>query len=37
TVMFSWEKNDVLFLDNLLVAHGRKPFSGKRELLVGMA
>jgi len=37
TVMFSWKKNDVLFLDNLLVAHGRKPFSGKRELLVGMA
>jgi hypothetical protein len=24
-------------LDNMLVAHGRKPFSGKRKIVVAMA
>jgi alpha-ketoglutarate-dependent taurine dioxygenase len=36
TYSFSWQANDVLLLDNLLCAHGRMPFSGKREVLVGM-
>ena len=26
----NWQKHDVLFLDNLRVAHGRLPFAGKR-------
>ncbi|EAY30233.1 hypothetical protein M23134_08055 [Microscilla marina ATCC 23134] len=26
----NWQKHDVLFLDNLRVAHGRLPFTGKR-------
>jgi alpha-ketoglutarate-dependent taurine dioxygenase len=37
TVSFPWEKGDLLMLDNMLVAHGRAPFSGPREILVGMA
>jgi hypothetical protein len=37
TVMFRWEQGDVLLLDNMLVAHGRAPYAGPREILVGMA
>ncbi|MEW6144882.1 MAG: TauD/TfdA family dioxygenase [Thermodesulfobacteriota bacterium] len=37
TVAFKWEPGDVLMLDNMLVAHGRKPFSGKRKIVVAMA
>ncbi|MBD2335848.1 TauD/TfdA family dioxygenase [Calothrix sp. FACHB-156] len=37
TVTFSWQEGDILLLDNMLVAHGRKPFSGARKVLVGMA
>lgn len=33
---FPWERGDVLVLDNLLMAHARKPYTGKRELLVTM-
>ena len=34
---FQWEKNDLLLLDNMLFTHGREPFEGSREILVGMA
>ena len=37
TVMFPWQANDVLLLDNMLVAHGRAPYTGERKVLVGMA
>jgi alpha-ketoglutarate-dependent taurine dioxygenase len=37
TVIFPWEAGDILLLDNLSVAHGRKPFVGARKVLVGMA
>lgn len=37
TVSFPWQKGDLLMLDNMLVAHGRAPFSGTRQVLVGMA
>ena len=37
TVSFPWQKGDLLVLDNMMVAHGRAPFSGPRQVLVGMA
>ncbi|MBT8418218.1 MAG: TauD/TfdA family dioxygenase [Silicimonas sp.] len=33
TAVIRWQKNDVLVLDNRLVAHGRMPFKGHREIL----
>ncbi|MGL4959887.1 MAG: TauD/TfdA family dioxygenase [Inquilinus sp.] len=35
-VVFDWQRDDVLILDNMRVAHGRKPFSGSRRVLVSM-
>lgn len=35
-IAFPWESGDVLMLDNILVAHGRRPFEGTRQVLVGM-
>jgi alpha-ketoglutarate-dependent taurine dioxygenase len=37
TVRFDWKEGDVLMLDNMLVAHGRDPYIGKRSIAVGMA
>lgn len=37
TVLFPWHAGDILLLDNMLVAHGRTPYTGPREILVGMA
>ncbi len=37
TMQFTWEKGDVLILDNMLSAHGRGAFSGPRQVLVGMS
>jgi hypothetical protein len=37
TVAFAWQAGDILMLDNMLVAHGRNPFSGPRRIAVGMA
>ncbi len=36
-VIFPWLEGDVLMLDNMLTAHGRKPFIGSRKVVVGMA
>jgi len=36
-VVFPWEPEDVLIVDNVLVAHGRTPYAGERTVLVGMA
>lgn len=36
-VEFPWRNNDILLLDNMLTAHGRKPFKGDRKVVVGMA
>ena len=35
-VVFSWQKQDILLLDNMLAAHGRRPFRGARKIVVGM-
>jgi alpha-ketoglutarate-dependent taurine dioxygenase len=32
-----WEAGDLIALDNMLVAHARRPFSGERKILVAMA
>jgi amino acid adenylation domain-containing protein len=37
SVSFTWKRGDLLMLDNMLVAHGRMPFSGPRRILVAMA
>lgn len=36
TIAFSWEKGDLLLLDNMLVCHGRNPYSGSRKVFVTM-
>lgn len=35
-VVFPWEKGDVLFLDNMLMAHGRMPYKGERQILASL-
>jgi alpha-ketoglutarate-dependent taurine dioxygenase len=37
TISFPWRAGDILMLDNMLVAHGRNPYSGRRKILVAMA
>lgn len=33
---WQWHSGDIMLLDNLLTAHGRNPFSGLREVQVGL-
>ncbi|WP_345744820.1 TauD/TfdA family dioxygenase [Streptomyces sp. ODS28] len=35
-VNVDWHAGDVLLIDNVLVAHGRRPFTGPRRILVAM-
>jgi hypothetical protein len=37
TISFPWLRDDVLMLDNMLAAHARSPFTGKRKVVVAMA
>jgi alpha-ketoglutarate-dependent taurine dioxygenase len=34
---FSWQKGDVLIVDNMLISHGRKSFTGPRKIYVAMS
>ena len=36
-VSLPWRNQDMLLLDNMLVAHGREPFTGPRKIVVAMA
>jgi amino acid adenylation domain-containing protein len=36
-VAFDWQTGDILMLDNMLVAHGREPFTAPRKIAVAMA
>ena len=35
-VVFPWHEGDLMVIDNVLAMHGRKPFSGKRRVVVAM-
>jgi amino acid adenylation domain-containing protein len=35
-VDFEWEQGDVVMLDNMLVAHGRRAYEGERKIVVAM-
>ena len=37
TVVFPWQRGDVLFLDNMLMSHGRNPYRGARKIIVSMS
>lgn len=34
---FSWQKRDLLLIDNVLTSHSRQPYEGRRKILVAMA
>jgi alpha-ketoglutarate-dependent taurine dioxygenase len=36
-VFFPWRQGDFLIVDNMLVSHGRAPFTGPRKILVAMS
>ncbi len=36
SVKFQYEKYDVILADNMLIAHGRAPFEGERQIMVTM-
>lgn len=35
-LVFPWHKGDILLLDNMQVAHGRRPFKGERKVLAAL-
>ncbi|WP_186192969.1 TauD/TfdA family dioxygenase [Burkholderia gladioli] len=37
TVRFDWQAGDCLVIDNMLMSHGRSPFTGARRILVSMS
>ncbi|WP_430408771.1 TauD/TfdA family dioxygenase [Kordia sp.] len=37
TITFPWEEGDVLFLDNMLFSHGRRPYKGERKIIVSIS
>lgn len=37
SVAIPWQEGDILMLDNMLVSHGREPYTPPRQIVVGMA
>ncbi|WP_103071992.1 TauD/TfdA family dioxygenase [Aquimarina sediminis] len=37
SIVFKWEKDDFLLLDNMFFSHGRRPFEGDRTILTTMS
>jgi hypothetical protein len=37
TMVIPWQEGDIMMLDNMLVAHGREPYTPPRQIVVGMA
>ncbi len=37
SVDVDWREGDILLIDNVLTAHGRRPFTGPRRILVAMS
>jgi hypothetical protein len=37
TVVRPWEKGDFIIVDNMLTAHGRKSYTGERQIVVSMS
>lgn len=35
-LLFNWQQGDILLADNVLISHGRQPFSSERKILVAM-
>ncbi len=35
-IAFPWQKGDVVLVDNMQAAHGRRPFSGSRKVIVAL-
>jgi alpha-ketoglutarate-dependent taurine dioxygenase len=35
-IAFPWQRGDVLLLDNMQAAHGRRPFTGKRQVVAAL-
>jgi len=36
-IKFKWHRGDIMILDNILMAHGREPYTGERKVAVAMA
>ena len=35
-IVFGWQRGDIMILDNVLMTHGRRPYSGERKIAVSM-
>lgn len=36
-IRFTWQRNDLMLLDNMMFTHGRESYTGPRKVLTGMA